>query len=202
MNALEYGQSICPEKLLPLLEKLGDGFHGEAYLVPDNKVVKYSLISESMIEDLTISKPFQFFIELEKVMNFQIKYNHPAFVKIFDFNLLSFGASNLKHGLEDVILYSTTMEKLNSISPEEKKLFKTIVHQYRDIRADWSKIIQDVREQSSWLDFDLEKVVSFIYLFKDSPIEHHDMSSSNILKDNDGNFKLIDLDFSRLKDLA
>ncbi len=197
MNALEYGLSVCPEKLLPSLEKLGDGFHGEAYLIPDNRVVKYSLISQSMIEHLEINQPLQFFRELEKVIQFQIKHNHPAFVRIFDFNLLSFGSSHVKYGSEDVVLYSTTMEKLNLVSSEEKKLLKTI--EYRDVKASWKNIIKDVREQSSWLDFDLEKVISFIYLLKDSPIEHKDMGSSNILKDNDGNFKLIDLDFSRLK---
>ncbi len=191
MNALEYGRNVCPEKLLPSLEKLGDGFHGEAYLIPDDKVIKYSLIHQSMVEDLGINNPSEFYSQLEIVLKFQQKNNYPSFVKILDFNLLS---SN-----EDVVFYQTTMERLNLISLDEKRVLKTLVQAHRDLKRTWAQIAVLVRDQSYWLDFDLEKVMSFIYLLEDSPIIHHDMSSSNIMKDKDGNFKLIDLDFSILK---
>ncbi len=191
MNALEYGRNVCPEKLLPSLEKLGDGFHGEAYLIPDDKVIKYSLIHQSMVEDLGINNPSEFYSQLEIVLKFQQKNNYPSFVKILDFNLLS---SN-----EDAVFYQTTMERLNLISLDEKRVLKTLVQAHRDLKRTWAQIAVLVRDQSYWLDFDLEKVMSFIYLLEDSPIIHHDMSSSNIMKDKDGNFKLIDLDFSILK---
>lgn len=199
MKALEYGLNNCPEKVLPAssLEKLGDGFHGEAYLIPEsNQVIKYSLLYQSMVTDFLLQ---DFFSRLEKVCVFQKQNNYPCFVKIIDFKFITYGFGGTGVG-EDLLFYQTTMERLNLISADEKKLFKTIVRQHRDVKASWQKIIKDVREQSHWLDFDLEKVVSFIYLLEDAPIEHDDMSSSNILKDNNGNFKLIDLDFSRLKD--
>ena len=196
MNALEYGRSTCPEKLLPSLEKLGDGFHGEAYLIPDDKVIKYSLVYQSMIDE-PVTK---FYLDLEKVLKYQQKNDYPCFVKVLDFNLLSFDNKDLKYGKEDVIFYQTTMERLSPVSIDEKRVLKTIVKSHRDLNKTWNQIIISVRDQSYWLDFDVEKMISFIYFLDDAPIIHHDMSSSNIMKDKNGNFKLIDLDFSRLKD--
>ena len=191
MNALEYGLSNCPDKILSpsFLEKLGDGFHGEAYLIPEsNQVIKYSLVNQEMIEVLLKD----FFNDFQKVICYQQNNNYPCFVKVLNFNSLVES--------DDSVFYSTTMEKLNLISVDEKRVLKTVVRAHRDLERTWAQILTLVRNQSYWLDFDLDKMVSFINLLEDSPIVHHDMSSSNIMKDENGNFKLIDLDFSKLKD--
>ena len=52
---------------------------------------------------------------------------------------------------------------------------------------------------SSGLDFDEEKVIFFVNNFKKSPIIHNDVHVRNIMKDCDGNFKMIDFDRAELK---
>ena len=89
------------------------------------------------------------------------------------------------------------MDKLNKISEDEKKVFHTILcHEDLNKKKNFSndKILTMLNGMIKGLDFNFEKVIMFYEAQKSSIIKHNDFHVRNIMKDNFGNFKFIDLD--------
>jgi serine/threonine protein kinase len=99
-------------------------------------------------------------------------------------------------------IYYYTMEKLQKLSEDEKKVFHSLLsHEDRNIKKDFSpaKIKEMLAGLSSALDFDEEKVIFFVNNFKKSPVIHNDVHVRNIMKNINGDFKMIDFDRCELK---
>ncbi len=174
-------------------EFLGRGFHGDVWTVPgvEDKVIKFSRIVEAMTQ-----QPLkEFYNNLTEVLAEQQNNAYPCYVKIFNISFLyegiRFHPKNPTLG-QKFILYSTLMEKLIPLSLDEKKLFDTIT-------TAKSPIDFLVASQAGWLNFDQQKVMTFHNQIESTPIKHGDYRSPNIMKDSEGNFKLIDLDFATIK---
>jgi thiamine kinase-like enzyme len=89
------------------------------------------------------------------------------------------------------------MEKLNKISEDEKKVFHSIMsHEDQNLHKNFSmsKIKNMLQGLSMGLDFDASKIIIFCENLRSTVIHHNDIHPRNIMKDNFGNFKLIDFD--------
>lgn len=101
------------------------------------------------------------------------------------------------------VLHYYVMEKLQPISEDESKVFHTIIsHEDRNIIKDYEygeleKILEGLQVG---LDFDTEKVKFLCQAIRFSPIKHLDIHPRNIMKNDNGDFKLIDFDRVQLKE--
>jgi len=160
-----------------LFNKIGDiistGVDGEVYKF-DNNVIK-------------ISANYSYSYSTEKALYYLFTNDCYPFSKLYGYGFSS-----------DIFYYIT--EKLNSLSNDEYKVFHTIVsHEDKNIIKDYSveKVKEMLQGLSRGLDFDAGKIMMFYEALQNSPIRHLDLHPRNILKDNSGNFKLID--FNRIK---
>lgn len=100
------------------------------------------------------------------------------------------------------VLHFYVMEKLLPITVDESKVFHTILsHEDRNIiklyePPELEKILTGLR---IGLDFDAERVKFLCEAIRSSPVKHLDIHPRNIMKDANGNFKLIDFDRAQLK---
>jgi hypothetical protein len=164
-----------------LSKSLGDGADGEVFDLKD-KVVKISLIQD---EDTDAS----FMKNIEKIK----LANLPHFAKVFTFGKICSGVRTDWVGMK-YSCYFYTMEKLNKISEDEKKVFHTLLsHEDSNKIKDLTKtnILDDLK---SYLEFDKNKILVFINQIINHEIKHNDMHPRNIMKDSFGNFKFIDFD--------
>lgn len=93
------------------------------------------------------------------------------------------------------------MERLNLISSDEEKVFHTILsHEDRGAEKSYkSAELQDILDGlSKGLDFDATKVKVFHEALQTSPIRHLDIVPRNIMKDDGGNFRMIDLERTQI----
>lgn len=196
MDVLSLCQEMCPKKIsFSVGQRLGKGSDGEVFSLTDesDKVIKVCMLfpidntaqevySETIVPVLTslISNPIDIFARV---------YTHEHLGTFFD------RYSN------DFILYFYTMEKLEDISEDEKKVFHTILsHEDRGIVKNYSiKEVQEILQGLNLgLDFDENKVIFFYKSLKKSNINHADIHPRNIMKDKEGNFKMIDFDRAQL----
>jgi len=196
MMVLSLCREFCPGKIPPKLgSRLGDGSDGEVFDMVDDpsKVIKlcvlYALgndVNECYLQTINpiltslSSKPVDVFARMyvhEYLGTFSNRYN------------------------QEFVLYYYTMEKLENISDDEKKVFHTIIsHEDRGIIKNFSiKEVQEILQGLSLgLDFDEKNVIFFYENLKRSYVNHNDIHERNIMKDKMGNFRLIDFDRTQL----
>ena len=159
--------------------KIGEGVDGEVYPVP---------LDPSKVMKICKSFDFEKVDSVFSVVEFLIKNQPRAYACVF---LIT------ENHINNFILYYYVMEKLNKISDDEEKLFHTILsHEDRNIIKNYepdeiNKILEGL---ARGLDFDAERVKFFLDGIKCSPIKHNDLHPRNIMKDEFGDFKLIDFD--------
>lgn len=199
MKSLALCQELCPE-LIPVepLLQIGDGADGEVFTIKNSsdKVIKFSIIYE-------YSVPIEQDLErISKVLELLQETIPSACARVFDFKKLTGSYRNTVSGPQQYFLYYYIMEKCQKISDDEKKVFHTIIsHEDRGINKNYSdfELRKVLKGLSIGLDFNLDKVMSFYKSIINCPIIHSDTHPRNIMKDQLGNFKLIDFDRSVLK---
>lgn len=196
MLVLKLCRELCPTKIpVSIGTKLGDGADGEVFLLAKepNKVIKFCVLYET--GSIKIENTYKY---ISKVINYLIGYPDPVFAHVYEhvflgeYSRIAWGNRKQRY-----YLYYYVMEKLQSLSEEERKVFDTIVsHEDRGKKKNFSpeRIKNILSELALGLDFDMEKVKFFCENFKKSPVSHLDIHPRNIMKDNTGNFKLIDFD--------
>jgi thiamine kinase-like enzyme len=141
-----------------------------------------------------------FYENVRKVLALQARHDYIHYVKVFEHELLHSGQriihSNVK---QNFILYSAIMEKLMPLSHDEDKLFKTICDAVEAGKSG-AHIKKLISEQNNWLNFNLNRCQIFLDQIERSVIIHRDFQRQNVMKDALGNFKLIDFDFSKIKE--
>lgn len=201
MLVLKLCQQLCPEKInFSLSSKLGDGADGEVFsLQEENKVIKLGVLYEC--PNINLSQQYK---KIETILSF-IKDNCPdAYAQVYESGCL--GSFNRKidwdQSNQNYILYYYIMEKLHKISDDEKKVFHSILsHEDRNLKKNFSifKIKKMLDGMARALDFDKQKIILFCEKLQNTVIIHNDIHVRNIMKDNAGNFKLIDFDRATLK---
>jgi len=175
--------------LLPKFSyEISSGVHGVVFFISYDKIIKISSLS-------SIKNVFAFVADqnyLQDLYSFLQKENFDIFAKIYDFGFCN--------DLQYVIL-----EKLNTISRDEFCIFESVIsHNDNCDKKDLTKTKSILSEVDGYLTFDQQKILSFvdkIISLQEKGIEHLDLHSRNIMKDNDGNFKLIDLESVEVKQI-
>lgn len=202
MLVLKLCQQFCPDKIDFLISnRLGDGADGEVFELKDDtsKVIKFSVLYQNSYTNIDYV-----YKKIIQSLDY-IRINNPhAYARVYEHKYLGkYNRPIVNSSLgQDYILYYYIMEKLYKISEDEKKVFHSILsHEDRNLEKNFSifKIKKMLKEMYRALDFNFEKIILFCESLKKDAIEHNDIHVRNIMKDLDGNFKLIDFDRSSLR---
>lgn len=168
-------------------KEIGYGADGQVFDLIDfpNRVIKFSVLYQ-LYGSKELSKSFK---DLEIKYHFLINHNFHHLVKIYDFGYLFTGMRNTVSGIESYIVYFSVMEKLAKPFEDENKVLKSLCDSYNK-----GYPISNIKELSDWYDCDTSKVLMFYHTIAGCNVKHLDIHRRNIMKDKNGNFKLIDLD--------
>jgi len=204
MILLSLCQNLCPDQI-PVVpgERLGDGADGEVFEIKDepDKVIKFCIFYDNDDCDAAIH-----YFE-HTVPNLKYLINNPMPICARVYAHMSMGSfrrdfASSKSGKQSFVLYNYIMEKLQKISEDEKKVFHSILsHEDRGIEKNFTveKVTEMLQGLSRGLDFDAERVIFFYEKLISGSLIHMDLHPRNIMKDAEGNFKLIDFDRVQLK---
>jgi RIO-like serine/threonine protein kinase len=149
-------------------EKLGEGVDGSVYaLANEDAVVKFS-------------RSFDRELLAEIVAGY-----HAHYVKVLDF------------GVGESGIHFTVMERLLPITDDEAKVFHSLLsHEDKNAvkkRLTSAELDEVLAGLAKGLEFDALDVGVFYYQVMHSTIKHDDIHERNVMKNKDGEFKLIDL---------
>lgn len=198
MFVLSMVRMFCPDKL-PYQpgERLGEGADGEVFTIPGEpeKVLKLGILYERH------DRGFEnYYKQIQRVLDYLITNQPPAYARVYEHGYLGSYSRKMEHwrsGEQKFLIYYYTMEKLEKISEDERRVFHSILsHEDRGIEKKFSpsKIREMLQGMSKGLDFSAEKVTLFCDNIRSAPISHLDIHVRNIMKNESGDFKLIDLD--------
>lgn len=193
MQAKKLYFQMRPSASDPTLEEIGYGADGDVYSLKDSpdKVIKYSVhyCWDDCNQNTIIANK-------QEAMKLIQKNSH-LFAKVFDFSFIGHGIRDTVNGRQDYLLFTCTMERLNKISEDERKVFHSIMshEDSNKVKSYTQKQVESILHGLSYgLDFDRNKVIDFWIKVKNCKVNYTDMHPRNIMKDNLGNFKLIDFD--------
>lgn len=184
-------------------QELGYGAQGNVFAINDHpdRVIKLSFMYD--IHDQTIDSKFE---SVSKVYNYILDTKPSGLVRIYDFGHLTDGTREVFSSIKEqkkfqkIIIYYSIQEKLQQLSEDEKKVFKTICQLWRSELELKRPLEEVIAEQAVFLEFNQIKVNKFVKQVTNSPVDNRDMHRRNIMKDHDGNFKMIDFDLAQLKE--
>lgn len=163
-------------------ERLGEGADGEVFDLKNGKVIKYSILYDDYVSDLE-SK----FLNIKKNLLNLIDNSNQLFCNVYEFREIIRSSRVCQGVKQDYIIYSYVMEKMDLLYGDEQKvLFSVLNNKKMDLHVLLGGL-------SFGLYFDKPKVVKFYELLQ-SGHGHKDIHIQNIMKDCNGNFKLIDFD--------
>ena len=199
MMALSLCQKFCPD-LIPLSfnERLGDGADGEVFSIQNdlNKVIKFCVLYDYSTVEFpeSIESVYQC---TSQVLQYLIDNQPDAYARVYSHEYLTRGVRKVIGDEQEFILHYYVMEKLQEISDDERKVFHSILsHEDRGMVKNFSDetLKEMLTGMHRGLDFNLESIIFFYNNFRKTPIHHLDIHVRNIMKDSQGNFKLIDFD--------
>lgn len=188
-------QQVCPDKLhFKLSSKLGDGADGEVFELQDqlDQVIKFSILYQT--SEKSIESEYQ---RIKDTLSFILENQPSTYARVYEHKYIGKYTRPFNRDTQDYIIYYYIMEKLFKISEDEKRVFHSILsHEDKNINKNFSifKIKKMLDGMARALDFDHSMVMFFCESLQGSLIQHNDIHVRNIMKDKDGNFKLIDFD--------
>lgn len=195
MMVLKLCKRNCQEELpTTIAEELGQGADGQVFAVENDpsRVYKFCILFDKPLD--------QNYQRIVHVLSYLHDNPSPAYAHVYEYKYM--GEWVRPEDKVRYALYSYTMERLQKLSEDERKVFHTILsHEDRNIVKDYStnQLQEILLGLSKGLDFDMEKVIVFRNNLKNTPIDHNDLHPRNIMKDAEGNFKLIDFDRATLE---
>jgi serine/threonine protein kinase len=196
MLVLKLCQQFCPDKIVHSIgNRLGDGADGEVFDITDelDKVIKFCVLYETGSVKLLNTYKY-----ISKSLNYLMLNNDPAYARVYAHEYMGqYVRDAWQNKKQKYILYYYVMEKLQQISDDERKVFDSLVsHEDRGKKKNYTpdKVKEILLGLNRGLDFNFERVIFFYDSLKKSKIKHLDMHPRNIMKDANGNFKLIDFD--------
>jgi len=182
-------------------KEIGCGADGQLFELADfkDKVIKISVIFDlDFIGKDVLNNKYDAF---SKNLSYLQQHN-TIFAKVFDFQKIGIFKRLFNNIDQYYLLHYCVMEKCFKLTEDEKKVFHTIIsHEDRGITKKFSteKIEEILFGLSRGLDFDSKKIKLFYESVMTSPIKHLDLHPRNIMKDINGNFRLIDFDRIQLE---
>ena len=178
-------------------EVLGSGFHGDVYELLDHphQVVKIAWAPLNVPAEFAgrsdttgIRHTFPF---IQGIYQYLLKNHFSVLAKVFDFCSL--------HQRENKQYYMAILEKLQPLTEPEQKVMKSVCMDYNG-NIETGKCLHHIDELKEWLEFNPSKVIDFYTSLTHLPVAHRDFHRRNIMKDLDGNFKLIDFELVDIKE--
>lgn len=177
-----FNEHIFKYMPLELPDKLGEGSDGEVFTFGDVAIKFGVKFTETDMDSVT------------KIMNYLILNKNDSFVNIHKYVYCG--------EYDNKFLYYYIMDKLNCISDDESKVFRSIIsHEDSNIKKNFSilEIKKMLKGMAVGLDFDAAMVIFFCERLQDSPVNHNDLHERNIMKDSKGYFHLIDFDRATIR---
>lgn len=175
INQLNIKLPVCPDI------KLGSGQDGEVYSILNNNQQVIKLCNT--INHPTLLKHIPF------ILKYLIEQQPLAYTRVYSYGILK--------KINNQLFYYYIMELLFNISSDEKKVFHTLLsHEDQNKVKNYSppQVKQILKGMQLGLDFDPQAIQNFLQQLNNSTIKHNDLHPRNIMKNKDGQFKLVDLD--------
>lgn len=198
MYVLGLCQHFCPEKIpVKVGVRVGDGADGEVLEIVDepSKVIKLGIFYERH------DKGFErYYKQIQQVLDYMMLTQPAAYVRVYEHGFMGTYSRKAEHwrtGKQSFLIYYYVMQKLQKTTEDERKVFHSILsHEDSGKKKNFSpeKIREMLEGMGRSLDFDAEKVTLFCDNIRGATISHLDIHVRNIMKDDMGDFKLIDLD--------
>ena len=178
---------------LPFLlgEEIGSGVDGQIFEKKDNpsRVIKISC-TDNTWEHSNYHRLAEIllYLDFKSYWHFAKMYDHGP-LHTFDESTGSLRKVFTIHYIE--------MEKLLPLSEDEVKIFHTLLsHEDANKKKEFNtdQILSMVNKLSEYLVLDKVKVCGFCFAIMDCYLKHKDLHPRNIMKNAEGNFRLIDFD--------
>ena len=192
---LEEIRDSCPSQLHENIGKLiGSGYYGEVYEI-DDKVLKIGIAKTKSDADIMISK-------LQRLQSL----NSILFAQIFDYGILcDIDLPNSKYMIKSGVAYFYLMEHLIPISSNDIKIISRTLNDLEDLSRKpnyeqlkkkylWSKSRQYKRDGGIEDVDPLIKAASLWDNMISSNLSHRDMHQKNIMQNENGDYKFVDLE--------
>ena len=168
-------------------KEIGSGADGEVFEIIDSpNVIKFSILYDCGHTSLSD------YDRISKTLNYLIDHSPQPYARIYEHKYLG---QFERDGYQKHILYYYVMEKLNHISDDETKVFHSILsHEDRQVKKNYQKINKILNGLSAGLDFDEKEVKLFVASLVACVIKQNDIHPRNIMKNNLGQFRFIDVD--------
>lgn len=175
-------------------EELGHGADGQVFEVLDDptKVIKICGIFQLPNHDLE-----QEYRQRSNVMHHMICDPSPIHACVYEHVKLGEFERTFDHHPQHYILHYTVMERLAELSEDEKKVFHSILsHEDRGLIKNFplTKLQSILQGLGMGLDFSENKVMVFLKELKMSKVRHLDLHERNVMRNADGDYRLIDFD--------
>jgi hypothetical protein len=202
MIVLDLIKKLCPEKLpYKLGECIGDGADGEIFLLADDptKVIKLSVIYDDF-NDATTTPSEVYWEQISLVLDYIEQIQPTICVRVYEYGFLGEYSREIptwRGGLQKFAIHYCVMERLNKLTDDEKRVFHSLIsHEDRNAVKDLSpaKVENILAGLSTALDFDAARVRLFLDELRGSSLIHGDLHVRNIMKRDNGDYALIDLD--------
>lgn len=201
MLVLKLCEQLCPDKIPCVAnKKLGDGADGEVFDIIDepNKVIKFCVLYQN-----SPTHPSVTYKQITEVLDCLIATPLPTYASVYSHGYMGeFSRTVWGDQQQTYLIYYYLMEKLHKLTEDESRVLHSLMsHEDREIKKNFSalKIQEMIRGMSRALDFDSERVTFFVDNFKNNQMAHLDIHVRNIMKDWNGNFKLVDFDRATIK---
>jgi len=178
----------------PLGQEIGVGSDGQVFeiLNDPNKVIKFCIIYDCYNQPI-----HKLYNDTKNSLDYIKRCQPCVCTRVYEHDLLIRSSRQTVNGSQDYLIHYYVMEKLYKTTADERKVFHSILsHEDRGIIKDYTEpIVRDMLQgMRRGLDFDIEKVILFYNNLINSPIRHPDIHVRNIMKNKQGEYRLIDFD--------
>ena len=199
MLVLKLCKQFCPSAIpFGIGDKIADGADGEVFDYFPNQVIKLSVLFET--DNFSVEKLYS---KVNSVLYYCTFKSSPIYVRVHAYDYMEFCSRELyDKSQQKFVLYYYIMEKLKKITDDERKVFDSLISHEdagKEKKFSQTKIKEMIHGLSRGLDFDTEKVYNFCEGLKKDPLKHLDLHPRNIMKNDQGYFKCVDLDRCELR---
>ena len=194
MNVAGYLEKVNCRFPFKINKELGSGADGQVFSLKKdlNKVIKLSIIFGESEAEVTDN-----FDSIKSNYNYLISNCFKNIAQVFEIGYVVSG-KRVGGYSGNYLIYYSVMEKLSEPSPEELKVLNTVCHSFF-CKEKLNVLDIKLKELNNYFSFDKKKIIEFYKFLRNCPIHHNDIHDKNIMKDDCGNFKLVDFDRIGLK---